>query len=61
MTMTLITEANKGLGHETARRLIEQGHTVVLGVRDASAGIAAADKVGARFVRVSQRKESKGT
>jgi NAD(P)-dependent dehydrogenase (short-subunit alcohol dehydrogenase family) len=52
MTITFITGANKGLGRETARRLIEQGHTVVLGARDAKAGAAAADELGARFVRI---------
>jgi NAD(P)-dependent dehydrogenase (short-subunit alcohol dehydrogenase family) len=52
MTTTFITGANKGLGHETARRLIEQGHTVLLGARDAAAGAAAADELGARFVRI---------
>ncbi|MGX6605964.1 SDR family NAD(P)-dependent oxidoreductase [Micromonosporaceae bacterium Da 78-11] len=52
MTITFITGANKGLGRETARRLIEQGHTVVLGARDATAGTAAADELGARFVRI---------
>jgi len=52
MTTTFITGANKGLGHETARRLIEQGHTVLLGARDEVAGAAAADKLGARFVRI---------
>jgi NAD(P)-dependent dehydrogenase (short-subunit alcohol dehydrogenase family) len=52
MTITFITGANKGLGHETARRLIEQGHTVLLGARDAKTGTAAADELGARFVQI---------
>ena len=34
MTTTLITGANKGLGLETTRRLIEAGHDVIAGVRD---------------------------
>ncbi|GIF21144.1 NAD(P)-dependent dehydrogenase (short-subunit alcohol dehydrogenase family) [Actinoplanes tereljensis] len=52
MTITFITGANKGLGRETARRLIEQGHTVLLGARDEQAGRAAASSLGARFVRI---------
>ncbi|MFS0728729.1 SDR family NAD(P)-dependent oxidoreductase [Curtobacterium sp. 1P10AnD] len=36
MTTTLITGANRSLGLETARRLIEAGHTVYAGVRDTS-------------------------
>ncbi|MEV4512307.1 SDR family NAD(P)-dependent oxidoreductase [Dactylosporangium sp. NPDC049525] len=52
MTITFITGANKGLGRETARRLIDQGHTVLLGARDATAGAAAAGELGARFVRI---------
>ncbi|MEK6309784.1 MAG: SDR family NAD(P)-dependent oxidoreductase [Curtobacterium sp.] len=36
MTTTLITGANRSLGLETARRLIEAGHTVYAGVRDPS-------------------------
>ena len=34
MTVTLITGANKGLGYETARDCIEQGHTVYVGARE---------------------------
>jgi NAD(P)-dependent dehydrogenase (short-subunit alcohol dehydrogenase family) len=52
MTITFITGANKGLGRETARRLIAAGHTVVLGARDVAAGTAAATALGARFVRI---------
>ena len=52
MTITFITGANKGLGRETARRLIEKGHTVLIGARDPKAGTAAAEELGARFVRI---------
>ena len=38
MTVTLITGANKGLGRETARRLIEEGHTVYIGARSVERG-----------------------
>lgn len=50
MTTTLITGANKGLGYETARRLIAAGHTVYLGARDPRKGREAAEKLGARYV-----------
>jgi NAD(P)-dependent dehydrogenase (short-subunit alcohol dehydrogenase family) len=52
MTVTLITGANKGLGFETARQLIGQGHTVYIGARSAERGEAAASKLGARFVQL---------
>ena len=52
MTITFITGANKGLGYETARRLIELGQTVILGARDAERGQRAAEQLGARFVPI---------
>ena len=58
MTTTLITGANKGLGFETARRLIAAGHTVYVGSRDAERGRAAADRLGARAVRLDVTDEA---
>jgi NAD(P)-dependent dehydrogenase (short-subunit alcohol dehydrogenase family) len=52
MTTTLITGANKGLGRETARRLLAEGHDVWVAARDAGRGGAAAEELGARFVRL---------
>jgi NAD(P)-dependent dehydrogenase (short-subunit alcohol dehydrogenase family) len=50
MTLTLITGGNKGLGYETARRLIEKGHRVYIGARDAKRGKKAAEELGASFL-----------
>jgi NAD(P)-dependent dehydrogenase (short-subunit alcohol dehydrogenase family) len=52
MTATLITGANKGLGFETARRLIAAGHTVYIGSRDAERGRRVAEQLGARVVQL---------
>ncbi|WP_375491382.1 SDR family NAD(P)-dependent oxidoreductase [uncultured Jatrophihabitans sp.] len=51
MTTTLITGANRSLGLETARRLIDAGHTVYAGMRDPDTGDAAR-QLGARVVRL---------
>jgi hypothetical protein len=52
VTITLITGANEGLGRETARRLLEVGHTVLVGARDADRGRQAADELGAVFLEI---------
>lgn len=52
MSTILITGANRGLGHEAARRLIEAGHDVWIGARDRDRGRAAAEQLGARFVEL---------
>jgi NAD(P)-dependent dehydrogenase (short-subunit alcohol dehydrogenase family) len=57
-TITFITGANKGLGYETARRLTELGHTVILGARDPQRGAAAAGRLGVRFVHIDVTDEA---
>jgi NAD(P)-dependent dehydrogenase (short-subunit alcohol dehydrogenase family) len=52
MTITLITGANKGIGFETARQLLELGHDVYIGARDVERGKNAAEQLGARFVQL---------
>lgn len=51
MTTTLITGANRSLGLETARRLLEAGHTVYAGMRDPASGDDAR-ALGARVVQL---------
>jgi NAD(P)-dependent dehydrogenase (short-subunit alcohol dehydrogenase family) len=52
MTIPLVTGANRGLGYETARRLVEAGQTVYLGARDPERGAKAAAELGARYVQL---------
>ncbi len=58
MTVTLITGANKGLGHETARQLIERGHTVYIGARSVERGEAAATGLGGHFLQLDVTDEA---
>ena len=58
MAVTLITGANKGLGYETARQLIERGHTVYLGARDVKRGEAAASGLGGQSVQLDVTDDS---
>lgn len=52
--VALVTGANKGLGHETARQLAALGHTVLLTARDPALGEAAAAGIDGdvRFLRL---------
>jgi len=52
MAVTLITGANKGIGFETARQLVDLGHRVYVGARDPERGEKAAAELGARFVHL---------
>ncbi|RAY15961.1 short-chain dehydrogenase [Actinomadura craniellae] len=52
MTVTLITGANKGIGFETAKQLLELGHKVYIGARDVERGEKAAAALGAHFVQL---------
>ncbi|RKN45589.1 SDR family NAD(P)-dependent oxidoreductase [Streptomyces hoynatensis] len=61
MTITFITGANKGLGRETARRLLALGHTVLLGARSPERGAEAAAALGARFVPIDVTDEASVT
>jgi NAD(P)-dependent dehydrogenase (short-subunit alcohol dehydrogenase family) len=58
MRRTLITGANKGLGRETARRLLTDGHDVWIGARDRERGQTAAQELGARFVQIDVTDET---
>jgi NAD(P)-dependent dehydrogenase (short-subunit alcohol dehydrogenase family) len=57
MSTILITGANKGLGHETARRLLAESHDVWLAARDPERGRDAAEELGGRFVQLDVTSE----
>ena len=50
--VALVTGANKGIGLETARRLVEASYRVYLGARNPELGKSAADRIGAQFLEV---------
>jgi NAD(P)-dependent dehydrogenase (short-subunit alcohol dehydrogenase family) len=51
-TITLVTGGNKGIGRETARRLKQAGHTVLIGARDPGRGRAAAAELGVGWLHL---------
>jgi NAD(P)-dependent dehydrogenase (short-subunit alcohol dehydrogenase family) len=56
--ITVITGANKGLGRETARRLLELGHSVIVTARDVTRGRVAARELGADFAQLDVTDQS---
>ena len=52
MTITLVTGATRGVGRETARRLVAAGHHVYLGARDLAQGEEVAAAVGAMVIQL---------
>lgn len=52
MKTALVTGANKGIGREVARELVEKGFQVFIGARNAKSGRKAAEEIGAKFLEI---------
>ncbi|MEV7329373.1 SDR family NAD(P)-dependent oxidoreductase [Micromonospora sp. NPDC093244] len=48
----MVTGANKGIGFATASQLVEQGHTVYTGARNAHQGVQARPSLGGQGTAV---------
>ncbi len=48
----LVTGGNRGIGRAIAEGLVQEGHRVVIGVRDLEAGRAVAQEIGADAIRL---------
>lgn len=55
--IVVITGGNKGLGYETAKRLIEKGYKVYIGSRNKERGEMAARELGAECILIDVTKE----